>query len=150
MDSKSIISAIDAEIATLRQARSLLASGSEVRSDTARRAAKKAGAKQPSKRVMSPEARKRIGNAQRKRWAAAKTINAAAPPKAAKKASPVKEKKAAPKTAAKRIVSPEARIRMAEAQRKRWATTKKAAPKKAAKAVPAVAVPGGTKTEAVS
>src|ERR1035437_10597587 len=98
MDSQSIISAIDAEIAKLQQARSLLASGGEVSRVTTRKTAKVRA--EPTKRVISPEARARIAEAQRKRWAAAK-VNAASPTKAAKKAV----KKATPKKAGKGTIS---------------------------------------------
>ena len=87
MDSQSIISAIDAEIAKLEQVRSLLANGSKVDGLTTRKAAKNVSAEQPKKRTMSAEARKRIGDAQRKRWAATKKEAPAAPAKVAKKAA---------------------------------------------------------------
>jgi hypothetical protein len=71
---ESIIAQIDSEIARLTQARTLLASlGTSTVSIAAPKSAKspiKAGKKQ--KRVLSPEARKRIADAQRKRWAAQK------------------------------------------------------------------------------
>lgn len=70
----SILSQIDAEISRLTQARQLLASagtGSPRTSAAAKtRAAKSAG--KGRKRVLSPEARKRIAEAQRRRWAAQK------------------------------------------------------------------------------
>ena len=164
MDSQSIISAIGAEIAMLQQARSLLANGGKVNSVTTRKTAK-VSAGQGTKRVISPEARKRIGNAQRERWAATK-VNEATPPKAtkraAKKASPVRARKASPKKVLKRTMSPEARARIAEGQRKRWAAakklksaasmkaTKKASPVKAAKAAPAVGMPEPPMAKATS
>lgn len=68
----SIIAQIDAEIARLTQARSLLANlgaaGISVASSTIAKSPAKAGKKK--KRILSPEARKRIADAQRKRWAA--------------------------------------------------------------------------------
>jgi hypothetical protein len=72
----SILAQIDAEIARLKQVRSLLA-GSEVTLSTfTERKSKKAPAKAAKKsRVLSPEARKRIADAQRKRWAAQKSKN---------------------------------------------------------------------------
>ena len=137
---ESIISAIDAEIAKLEQGRSLLANGGKRDPLAPRKATTKVSAK-PTKRVMSPESRQRIGDALRKRWAAKKKVNAVTPAKATKKA-------------AKRTMSPEARARIAEAQRKRWATQKKAAkktaPKKAAKAVSATANTEVPKAEATS
>lgn len=67
----SILAQIDAEIARLTQARSLLSSAGKVSLSAA--GAKLDGARAPKarkKRVLSPEARKRIADAQRKRWAA--------------------------------------------------------------------------------
>jgi hypothetical protein len=72
---ESILVQIDAEIARLTQARALLANLGKVTSKvTGRKAAKStAKAKKGKKtRVLSPEARKRIADAQRKRWAAQK------------------------------------------------------------------------------
>jgi hypothetical protein len=67
----SILAEIDAEIARLTQARALLASmSSVVPAATKGKAQKKAAKKSAKKRTLSPEARKRIADAQRKRWAA--------------------------------------------------------------------------------
>jgi len=72
----SILAQIDAEIARLTQARSLLASTGKVATGISERKTKKASATPKIKtrkiRVLSPEARKRIADAQRKRWAAQK------------------------------------------------------------------------------
>jgi len=68
---ENILAQIDSEIERLKQARSLLANiGTAARHDghTFKRAA--ATAKPRKKRVLSAEARKRIADAQRKRWAA--------------------------------------------------------------------------------
>jgi hypothetical protein len=71
----SILALIDAEIASLTQARSLLASTGKVAAKVTERKTEKA-AKAPKKgkkrRKLSAEARKRIADAQRKRWAALK------------------------------------------------------------------------------
>jgi hypothetical protein len=70
---ENILTQIDSEIARLQQARKLLANiGNSVTSTG--RAAKKRSSKASStkKRVLSAEARKRIADAQRKRWAAAR------------------------------------------------------------------------------
>ncbi len=71
----SILALIDAEIASLTQVRSLLASTGKVAVKVTGRKTKKA-AKAPKKgkkrRKLSAEARKRIADAQRKRWAAQK------------------------------------------------------------------------------
>ena len=69
----SILALIDAEIASLMQVRSLLASTGKVVAKVTGRKTKKA-AKAPKKgkkrRVLSADARNRIADAQRKRWAA--------------------------------------------------------------------------------
>ena len=77
MTNESIVALIDAEIAKLTQVRSLLAStgkvAAKVTDHIAKKAAKAAPAKKAKKRrTLSPEARKRIADAQRKRWAAQK------------------------------------------------------------------------------
>jgi hypothetical protein len=60
MNTEKILASIDSEIAQLKRARALLSG--DVTKKTARPAA-------PKKRKMSAAARKRIGDAQRKRWA---------------------------------------------------------------------------------
>jgi hypothetical protein len=92
MANDSILSLIDAEIARLTQVRSLLANvgkvaikvterktkksaapaAVKVKAAKAVKAVKAAKAKTKKTRVLSPEARKRIADAQRKRWAAQK------------------------------------------------------------------------------
>jgi Spy/CpxP family protein refolding chaperone len=80
---ESIIAQLDAEIARLKQVRNLLsATGkveakiSAVKSKTGKKTKVKAAKVAPKskvvKRVLSPEARKAIADAQRKRWAAQK------------------------------------------------------------------------------
>lgn len=101
MDSHSIISGIDAEIAKLQRVRSLLVNGGNVVGVANRKAAKKASAKHAKKRVLSPEARERIGDAQRKRWATARKLNSSAPAKAAKRAA----EKTAPVKATKPVTA---------------------------------------------
>ena len=101
MSSESILSLIDAEIARLSEVRALLATTGKVITElkkapaakaagvkapvAKKSAAKKPAAKtkaaaakapaeaKPKKRVLSPEARQRIADAQRRRWAAQKT-----------------------------------------------------------------------------
>lgn len=64
----SILAQLDEEIAKLKQARALLAGTGKV---AAKLAAHRNGkGKTGRKRVLSAEARKRIADAQRKRWAA--------------------------------------------------------------------------------
>jgi hypothetical protein len=70
MTIESILSEIDAEIARLTQVRKLLGS-SGANSTTAPKHKAAAGSRKGRKpRVLSAEARKRIADAQRKRWAA--------------------------------------------------------------------------------
>jgi hypothetical protein len=74
MTNESIVALIDAEIAKLTQVRSLLASTGKVAAKVTDHIAKKAAPAKKAKkrRKLSPEARKRIADAQRKRWAAQK------------------------------------------------------------------------------
>jgi len=75
MSVDSILAQIDAEIARLTQVRSLLASTTTFDTKLTGRKTRKAPAKTITARktrVLSPEARKRIADAQRKRWAAQK------------------------------------------------------------------------------
>jgi hypothetical protein len=70
----SILSQIDAEIARLTQVRKLLAGSGSNSITVPQRKTKSAPAKSSRKaRVLSPEARKRIADAQRRRWAAQKS-----------------------------------------------------------------------------
>jgi hypothetical protein len=70
METKQMLAAIDEEIARLTHARNLLAGHN---AGAGRRSGKPALSKAVGvKRVLSPEARKRIADAQRKRWAAQK------------------------------------------------------------------------------
>ena len=79
-----VIQQIDSEIAKLQQAKALLSSGSTTLTTPAVKSkrgrpkgstnANKAASKKESKRTLSPEARKKIAEAQRKRWAAAKKV----------------------------------------------------------------------------
>ncbi|HEX4285525.1 MAG TPA: hypothetical protein VHZ28_10565 [Terracidiphilus sp.] len=67
----SILAQLDSEIARLTQVRALLASSAKSTTKLAPPKAGKAGTRR-KKRVLSAEARKRIADAQRKRWAAQK------------------------------------------------------------------------------
>ncbi|MGA3008826.1 MAG: hypothetical protein ABSD72_01065 [Terracidiphilus sp.] len=77
MSIDSILVLIDAEIASLTQARSLLGSAGKVETKVAepetKKTAKAAKTHRKKRRAMSPEARKRIADAQRKRWASLKS-----------------------------------------------------------------------------
>jgi hypothetical protein len=77
MSTDSILSLIDAELARLTQVRSLLANTGKIAAKVIERKTKPAAATVKTKktRVLSPEARKRIADAQRKRWAAQKAKN---------------------------------------------------------------------------
>jgi len=68
----SILAQLDSEIARLMQVRSLLANSGKVSAKTTERKNAKGPAKSRKKRVLSADARKRIADAQRKRWAAQK------------------------------------------------------------------------------
>jgi hypothetical protein len=74
MSIDSILVEIDAEIARLTQVRSLLANTGLAANKLTERKTKKTTAKGTGrkKRVLSADARKRIADAQRKRWAAQK------------------------------------------------------------------------------
>jgi hypothetical protein len=63
---ENILSQIDSEISRLQQARALLANIGAAATKTGRPAKAKTG----KKRILSAEARKRIADAQRRRWAA--------------------------------------------------------------------------------
>jgi hypothetical protein len=71
MTIESILAQLDSEIARLTQVRTLLATSAKT---TTKFALPKAGkaVKRRKKRVLSADARKRIADAQRKRWAAQK------------------------------------------------------------------------------
>jgi hypothetical protein len=72
MSMESILAEIDAEIARLTQVRSLLAGSRSTSSSSSASKATKGPSKRRKKRVLSADARKRIAEAQRKRWAAQK------------------------------------------------------------------------------
>jgi hypothetical protein len=71
MTIESILHELDSEIARLTQVRSLLASSAKSAPKFTAPKVGKAGTRR-KKRVLSAEARKRIADAQRKRWAAQK------------------------------------------------------------------------------
>jgi hypothetical protein len=68
---ENILAQIDSEISRLKQARALLANIGTVAAPSGRKAATSASKAKPrKKRFLSADARKRIADAQRKRWAA--------------------------------------------------------------------------------
>jgi hypothetical protein len=69
MQVADIIASIDQEIARLQQVRAILSDGTSTQARNAHAGMKRAR----KKRTLSPEARKRIAEAQRKRWAAQKS-----------------------------------------------------------------------------
>ena len=71
MSIETILAEIDAEIARLTQVRSLLA-GSRAVTTSGSKSKTSKGPGKKKKRVLSADARKRIADAQRKRWAAQK------------------------------------------------------------------------------
>ena len=71
MSIETILAEIDAEIARLTQVRALLAGTRTVSATGSKSKASKAPTRK-KKRVLSADARKRIADAQRKRWAAQK------------------------------------------------------------------------------
>jgi len=72
MDHQSIISDIDAEIEKLQRARTLLSKAANSGSIRGTRIAIPQNVTKRVTHKLSPEARKRIADAQRKRWAAAR------------------------------------------------------------------------------
>jgi hypothetical protein len=68
----SILAQIDAEIARLTQVRKLLAASGNTTLTARATKGKTVHAKSKKKRVLSAEARKRIADAQKRRWAAQK------------------------------------------------------------------------------
>jgi hypothetical protein len=72
MNVDSIIAALDAEIEKLDQVRALLGKHEGLASSVGQ--AKPPKKEKAAKRTLSPEARKRIADAQRKRWAATKRV----------------------------------------------------------------------------
>ena len=107
MTNDQIIAAIDAEIGKLQKARVLLSSIEGTVKETA------PAAKKPAKRRrLSAAARKRIGDAQRKRWAAvaaAKKTAKPAPVKKAAKKAPAKKAPVAKKAVAKKASAAKAK-----------------------------------------
>ncbi len=150
MDEDLIIAAIDDEIGRLQQVRALLSGVNAGTAVTAEAAAPTQEAVR--RRRVSPAARRRMAEAQKKRWAAVKGEAVMAKPTEKTAHEAPAENAAAKKSPQRRRVSPAARRRMAEAQKKRWAAAKlaKSTPaKKAAKKAPAKKAPAKAVTAAV-
>jgi len=132
MGVSEILATIDHEISQLQQARALL-TGSAIpvakkkpgRPRKTFVAAVAAAAKPAKKRNLSPEGRKRIADAVKKRWAAQRARTAE--PKKAVATTKKAAVAAAQKPAKKRNLSPEGRKRIAEAAKKRWEAQRAAA-----------------------
>lgn len=81
MEVNRIIAEIDAQISKLQQARGLLAGTTVATTGAGRgrpKGSKNSAAKAPRKRKLSPEGRKRIAEAMKKRWAERRKQNAKA------------------------------------------------------------------------
>jgi len=119
MNREDIVVEIDAEISRLQQVKALLTGTTAIDS---RNPARPSGARNARRWTMSAEAREKIAAAQRARWAkskraAKKAAREGVAESAAKKAAarlPVKREK-------KRTLSAGARVKIAAAQRARWA-----------------------------
>jgi hypothetical protein len=119
------LASIDHEITQLQRARALLSRGTpQTGKKKVGRPKKVAAAVAPTaakpakkKRKLTPEGRKRIAEAVKRRWAATKKAGVAVVPAA----------KTPAKKAKKRSISPETRKRIAEAAKQRWAAKKAAA-----------------------
>jgi hypothetical protein len=120
MDTRTILTALKAELNRLNQAIAALESLDGTA--TATTPAAKAAPKQAKKRGLTPAGRRRLSEKMKARWAARRKQVV---------------KPAAKKTSGRRTVSTASRKKMAEAQRKRWAAQKKAAARKPAKKVAA-------------
>jgi hypothetical protein len=102
MDREKLLTALDTEIARLQEARAAIA-GISIPKRVSRPSATTAKATRsaPKKRTLSAAARKRIADAQKKRWAAQKK---AATKAATKQITAKKQKKAAGKKVAKKVL----------------------------------------------
>jgi hypothetical protein len=138
MDTQVILASLRAERDRLNQAIAAL-EALDAAIDPVSRPGRKVGEPAKNKtRTMSAAGRRRIAEAQKKRWAKKK---AAAKKSAVKSVASAKGAvlKTATSRKVKRVVSPESRKKMAAAQKKRWAKKKvvaKASPKKWAPSSP--------------
>jgi hypothetical protein len=72
MGIEAILAQIDTEIAKLTQVRNLLAGTGKITARLSGETTARVATRGRKKRILSPEARKRIADAQRRRWAAQK------------------------------------------------------------------------------
>lgn len=100
MDRNAIVAALDTEIVRLQQVRAIVCTTLGI---GARERSSPSASATSAKRRLSPEARKRIADAQKKRWAAVKRKQAAVGASSAvKPAGAVHKRRAAKKTTAAR------------------------------------------------
>ena len=90
MNTKEIITALDAEIARLEHARSLIAGSGEPKRPGRLAKSTPSPVPVPQKRKLSPEARKKIAAAQKKRWAKHRTAKPVQVPSVPAKKKPEK------------------------------------------------------------
>jgi hypothetical protein len=112
-----ILASIDHEIAKLQGARAFLSGATSTQNVKSPGRPKKVAvsvSKPAKKRKLSPEGRKRIVEALKRRWATKNKAAGAAVPATSKPAKKTK----------KRQISPQGRKRIAEAVKKRWAVQK--------------------------
>lgn len=115
MNKERVLAFLDAEIQRLQQARHLLSSTEDTapQSISSGRSSR-GGARRGGVRHMSADARRRISEAQKKRWAARKGSGSSS---GASQSSGKRH----------RHLSAEARKRISDAQKRRWAARRKAA-----------------------
>ena len=104
MNTQEIITALDAEIARLQHARSVIASSGAPKAAHPAKAGLSA-IPTPKKRKLSPEARKKIAAAQKKRWAKQKAAKPVQVTKVPAKKQPEKRVRAVKKGTAQNALS---------------------------------------------
>jgi hypothetical protein len=105
VNTQEIITALDAEIARLQHARSLMASSGEPKRRGRPANAGPSAISAPKKRKLSPEARKKIAAAQKKRWAKQRAAKPVQITKVPAKKQPEKRVRAVKKGTAQNALS---------------------------------------------
>ena len=105
MNTKEIITALDAEIARLQHARSVIAGSGEPKRRGRPAKAGTSAISAPKKRRLSPEARKKIAAAQKKRWATQRAVKPVQVTKVPAKKQPEKRVRAVKKGTAQNALS---------------------------------------------
>ncbi len=133
MDTNHIVLEIDAEIARLRQARSLLAGTNNTWKAKPQKPAGASVGNTKPRRTLSAGARARISAAQKARWAKSKRVakKTARNPAVASASKKPTGASLRGKSTPKRTLSAEARSKIAAAQKARWAKLRKTAKKAA-------------------